>query len=63
MAKAAQRSDGYHVDKGVMAIVGHPVGPPRPPTLPLNDAEMDELRAIFVGFGWPVPDIVGVASA
>jgi 4-hydroxy-tetrahydrodipicolinate synthase len=55
MAKAAKRSGGYRVAKGAMEIMGRPVGPPRPPTLPLDDDEMDELRTMLIGFGWPVP--------
>jgi 4-hydroxy-tetrahydrodipicolinate synthase len=54
MARAAQKSGGYRVGKGMMALVGHPVGPPRPPTLPLDDDEMRALRKLMVGFGWQV---------
>lgn len=39
--------------KGIMAILGKPVGSSRPPSKPLNDAEMAELRTIVEGFGWP----------
>ncbi len=52
---AARRSGGYRVNKGMMAIMGHPMGVPRPPTLPLDAQEMAELRDLMVGFGWPVP--------
>jgi 4-hydroxy-tetrahydrodipicolinate synthase len=55
MAKAAQRSGGYRVYKGMMALMGHPMGPPRPPTLPLDAEELAELRELMVSFGWPVP--------
>lgn len=54
MGKVSQRSGGYNVLKGHMEVIGKPVGPPRPPTLPLNQAELDELREITAGFGWPV---------
>src|SRR5262249_38067070 len=30
--KAAQRSGGYRVNKGLMAMIGRPMGAPRPPT-------------------------------
>ena len=56
MGKAAQRSGGYRVHKGAMAVMGLPVGPPHPPTLPLDAGELAELRELMVGFGWPVPD-------
>jgi dihydrodipicolinate synthase/N-acetylneuraminate lyase len=54
MARAAKRSGGYRVLKGMMAVMGHPVGGPRPPTLPLADDEMLELRGLLASFGWPV---------
>jgi 4-hydroxy-tetrahydrodipicolinate synthase len=53
-AKVAARSGGYSVHKAMMALVGHPVGPPRPPTLPVSPEHYAELREILVGFGWPV---------
>jgi len=53
MAASAQRSGGYRVFKGTMAAVGRPVGPPRPPTLPLDDAELSDLRNLVASFGWP----------
>ena len=43
------------VKKGMMAIMGRPMGVSRPPSLPLNDEEMAELREMLIGFGWPVP--------
>jgi 4-hydroxy-tetrahydrodipicolinate synthase len=55
MAKVAQRSGGYQVTKAMMAIMGLPVGDPRPPTLPLNTQEMAELHELMVRFGWPLP--------
>ncbi|MSP13660.1 MAG: dihydrodipicolinate synthase family protein [Chloroflexi bacterium] len=55
MGKAAQKSGGYRVLKGLMGVMGRPVGAPRPPTLPLDEAEMAELRSIVKSLGWPVP--------
>ena len=54
MAKAARKSGGYRVGKGMMALVGHPLGSPRPPTLPLDVDELAALRDLMIGFGWPV---------
>ena len=53
--KSRQRSGGYRVIKGMMEVMGHPVGPPRPPTLPLDAQEMAELQDLLGSFGWPVP--------
>lgn len=56
-AKVTSRSGGQaRVKKGVMAVMGHPVGSMRPPSLPLSDEELDELRGLLLGFGWPVPE-------
>jgi dihydrodipicolinate synthase/N-acetylneuraminate lyase len=55
-SKITKRSGGSaRVKKGVMAIMGHPVGSMRPPSLPLNKEEEAELRELLIGFGWPVP--------
>ncbi len=54
-AKSVRRSGGYRVVKGMMAVMGRPVGAPRPPTLPLDAQEMAALRETMIGFGWPVP--------
>ena len=43
---------GYRMAKGMMDIVGHPTGPPRLPTEPLNDEEMTALRAAMEKLGW-----------
>lgn len=51
-ARAHAKSGGYRVPKGLMAIVGQPVGAPRPPTLPLDDGELAELRSIVKAAGW-----------
>lgn len=54
--KAAARSGGAaRMKKGMTALMGMPMGSSRPPTLPLDAGELDELRRILVGFGWPVP--------
>lgn len=55
-SKIALRSGGQgRVDKGLMAVMGHPVGASRPPSKPMNDDETAELREIVSGFGWPMP--------
>jgi 4-hydroxy-tetrahydrodipicolinate synthase len=41
--------------KGIMAAMGKPVGPPRPPTLRLNEQEIAELRATVRDLGWLAP--------
>jgi 4-hydroxy-tetrahydrodipicolinate synthase len=55
-AKAGEKSGGYRQPKAVMAAMGHPVGPPRPPTLPADDEEISEIKGILKGIGWPVSD-------
>ena len=40
--------------KGMIHLLGHSAGVSRPPSLPLSDFEMDELRKLLVSFGWPV---------
>ncbi len=55
--KVSVRSGGQgRVKKGLMAVVGRPVGASRPPSKPLNDEELEELRYLVVGFGWPVAE-------
>jgi 4-hydroxy-tetrahydrodipicolinate synthase len=56
-AKVGRRSGGYSLHKSLMAIMGRPVGPPRPPTLPLNSEHLGELREILAGLEWPVADV------
>lgn len=53
-AKSQQRSGGYREIKALMEVMGRPVGPPRPPTLPLDAGELAELRRLVQGFGWPI---------
>ena len=63
-AKVSKRSGGQaRTKKGVMAAMGQPVGSMRPPSLPLNDREMNELRDILKGIGWPVPEKTGPIAA
>ena len=54
-AKVDTRSGGQgRVKKGLSYLMGKPAGVSRPPSKPLNSKELDELREILVGFGWPV---------
>lgn len=43
------------VAKALSEVMGTPVGPPRPPSLPLSDDEMDRLRSMMKSWGWPAP--------
>ena len=55
--KVSQRSGGdARTKKGTMSVMGHPVGATRPPSLPLSDEELDELRQILADAGLPVPE-------
>lgn len=54
MAKVRQRTGGYQVGKALSEVMGRPVGPARPPSQPLNEGEMADLRELAAGFGWPV---------
>ena len=38
--------------KGMMAALGRPMGPTRPPTLPLDDEEIAEAREVAQKLGW-----------
>jgi dihydrodipicolinate synthase/N-acetylneuraminate lyase len=51
-AKAAAVSGGYRFFKGLTAALGRPAGPPRPPTLPMSEAEIAELRQAVRTLGW-----------
>ena len=54
-AKVDERSGGQgRVKKGISYLMGKPAGASRPPSKPLNEEELDELREILVGYGWPV---------
>ena len=63
-SKLDVRSGGQaRLKKGIMALMGQPVGASRPPSKPLNEAEIGELREILVGFGWPVAEPAAGAVA
>ena len=51
-AKTAQSGGGYRLAKAMMDIVGHPTGPPRLPTEPLNAEETAMLRRAMEKLGW-----------
>ena len=51
-AKIAKKSGGYRFGKGLSAALGRPVGPPRPPTLPMDEQEIAELREVAKELGW-----------
>ena len=54
------------VKKGMMAIMGWPVGASRPPSLPLTAGELADLYDIMAGWGWPVAsreDVLGAAAS
>jgi dihydrodipicolinate synthase/N-acetylneuraminate lyase len=64
LGKVDARSGGQaRVKKGIMALMGQPVGASRPPSKPLNEEELEELRQILLGFGWPVQATVQAALA
>jgi len=53
--KFSHRSGGQaRMDKGVMYLMGMPMGASRPPSLGLDAAELSELRQLLLGFGWAV---------
>ncbi len=55
--KLTVRSGGEaRLKKAVMAAMGMSMGPMRPPSLPHSAEELDELRGLLRGFGWPVPE-------
>ena len=51
-AKTAQSGGGYRLAKAMMDIVGHPTGPPRLPTEPLDAEERAMLREAMEKLGW-----------
>ena len=62
--KTAVRSGGQaRLKKGIMALMGQPVGSSRPPSKPLNADEMEELRQVLISFGWPVTASAAQATA
>jgi len=56
MTRLSGRSGGYRFGKALMAVSGHSAGPPRPPTLPLDKTELEELRKVLEDLGWPVAE-------
>ena len=62
-AKILARSGGAaRLKKAVMAAMGHPVGSMRPPSLPVSEEEMAELRTILSDLGWPVQETAQAAA-
>ena len=51
-AKAWARSAGYSWGKGLAAAMGRSAGPPRPPTLPMTEEDIAELREALRNLGW-----------
>ena len=49
-------------EKAMSEIMGLPMGPPRPPSIPLDDEEMTELRRLMIGWEWPVAQPAIVAA-
>ena len=55
-ARVVERSGSdAKMEKGMSEVMGLPMGPPRPPSIPLTADEMSELRDMMTGWGWPVP--------
>ena len=53
--KVSKRTGGQSVVlKGLMSIMGHHAGTPRPPSKAMNDEEIAELREKVAGWGWPI---------
>jgi dihydrodipicolinate synthase/N-acetylneuraminate lyase len=40
----------------MMKVMGMDIGDSRPPSEPLSEAEINELREMLIGFGFPVPE-------
>ena len=54
-AKQCEISGGQaRLKKAMMAIMGLPMGASRPPSMPLSEEEVAEVREVMIGFGWPV---------
>jgi 4-hydroxy-tetrahydrodipicolinate synthase len=43
------------VSKGMSKVMGVDLGPPRLPSVPMDDQELAELRALMIRWGWQVP--------
>ena len=50
--KSSEKSGGYRHLKAYMKAVGQDVGQPRPPTLPLDNEEIAELKDAMQTIGW-----------
>ena len=62
--KVDERSGGQaRLKKGIMALMGRPVGSSRPPSKPLNDEDMEGLRQVLLDLGWPVKSSAREAAA
>ena len=62
--KVDERSGGQaRLKKGIMALMGRPVGSSRPPSKPLNDEDMEGLRQVLLDLGWPVKSSAREATA
>jgi 4-hydroxy-tetrahydrodipicolinate synthase len=44
------------VAKGMSKVMGLDLGPPRPPSIPMDEQELAELRGLMIDWEWPVPD-------
>jgi 4-hydroxy-tetrahydrodipicolinate synthase len=61
--KFAGRSGGQaRLKKGIMALMGQSVGASRPPSKPMNECELGEVRDVLLGFGWPVEATASAAA-
>jgi 4-hydroxy-tetrahydrodipicolinate synthase len=49
----ARESGGYRLPKALMEVIERPVGPPRPPTLPLSTEQLHRLHGLMAGLDWP----------
>ena len=52
MTKTGAKSGGYRQGKALLAALGQPIGQPRPPTLPCDQSEIDEVKPILESLGW-----------
>ena len=51
-AATGRKSGGYRQMKGMLQALGRPMGPTRPPTLPLDDAEVAQAGEVARKLGW-----------
>ena len=50
--KSTAKSGGYRHLKAYMTAMGQDVGQPRPPTLPVDESEISELKDAMRKIGW-----------